>query len=831
MDKSGISSPTKKLSFAPHKIYPNGERNYLVLLITIPLLTLFFFSMAVFQYGSPGFQVDKTRHGLLVSNIFAGHNPVLPGDLIIAINNVPYTKVLGSLLIKLPDQRYSKASITIKRNRQTFTFTPNIIQIHWPTFLNIFWPQLLLITLLLVLGSIALLYAAPEQPADLFFYSLCGFATTIATTIPSHFGLLQPRIISLSFLEITLSNWLAFGAFAHFICRFPKERDLCISRPFLSPIFYILPAAISLTGAFYTAGFTASFFSELQRFRNICLPVIIVGSFLKHYVDQYHLDSPFSRNQIKLFLNAYWLSFAPYLVFYLLPNLIYDRPIISFKIVVLAATILPATYLLALIRYRLLGVDRFISRTIAYVFVILSLSLLYTLSLAVLKHWFFGRNTLSEGIFLIFLIVIAVGFNPLINKIQQWIDKYFFRYRPNDNTLVFEFSRKLASTLQLSRLIVLITEKLPQEMQITKSACLLLGEKHSRLYPTHLRLGSHLWQESALIKQFNQGAQVLFCQEQQEDSQLTQELSELHNAGFSLALPLRGINKLIGVIFIGQRKDGGFFREHDISLLATLANQAALALSNSLQYTSLVKSKEQLETLFSKVVQTEKMAALGEISATLAHEIKNPLAIIRSSAQYLAEDKPEPEIHHEMLQYIIDEVDGLNEIIGNILDLARYKNPRLKSIDLEQYIPLLCNQWINSDEHNPDVHITWLVANGLPLLYADPQQLRQVLLNVIQNSEDAMDTGGNLSLKVEKEQQFAMFYLQDDGRGIPEEHTENLFKKFFTTKKNGLGLGLSVCEQIVRAHQGSITIRNRQKRGTEVLIRLPFQPILTSGPD
>ncbi len=800
-------------------------RKYLLLLAAVPLLLTLFFSWSAFHYGTPGFRVDKTQHGLHISTVFQQNNPAEQGDLIIAVNNEPYWEILGHLALHPNSFGHPPASITVKRNNQAITFAPRLFPVTWPLYFSIVWPHLLLITLFLSLGTLALYRASKGEPARLFFFMLCWFATTIATTLPSHFGLLQPQIISLSFFAITLSNWLAFAAFAHFTCRFPLERDLCAHRPWLIILLYGMPPLLALVPTLYFAGITSAFFSNLQRFRNLALPIIILGSFGKHCIDLRHLKSPFAKNQVKLTLAAYWITFAPYFFFYLLPNLLYDQPLISFRIVLLSATILPAAYLVALLRYRLLGVDQLISRILAYFITISLLTLSYAFLLALIKQWFFGRRIISEGFFLLFLLAIALTLNPLVNRLQRLIDHAFFRYRSNNNILLYTFSQELAATLQFDDLISLIVDKLPGQLHVLKSGLLLFEDHHYRLYPTTISINTPLQPKSGIIRQFNHGTPVIFSQEEQDDEQLNIELHSLRQAGFNLALPLRGnATTLTGILLLGSRKDGGLFREEDIRLLATLANQITIALKNSLHYTSMIESKQQLEILFSKVVQTEKMAALGEMSATLAHEIKNPLGIIRSSAQYLAEAKRSSEITQEMLAYIIDEVDGLNVILSNILGLAKFKDPLFRPIDLHKELPFLCNQWRHSDDHNQDIRIHCKVENQLQVLYGDLQQLRQVLLNLLRNSEDALAGPGNIFLQVQSKGDYVLIQVADDGPGIAEELLDELFSKFFTTKEDGLGLGLTVCRQIIHAHHGSITMNNRKEGGAEVHIRLPFQP-------
>ncbi len=804
------------------------RKNLFFVIIAIPLLMLFIFSFAAFQHGVPGFRVDKSQQGLRVASVVHDINPVQTGDVVVAINGLPYARVLGLLLLPSSTQLVPP-SVTVLRGEETIHFTPVFMPLTWAAYLAVAWPHLLLTTLFLTLGSIALFRAPPGQPVFLFFFMLCAFSNTIASTLPSQFGLLQPEIISLSFVSIALSNWCAFGAFAHFICRFPVERDLFRGRAVSASLLYLVPMAIAVGGALITAGLTENFFTALQRYRNLCVPLLLIGSFGKHIVDLRYLVSPSAKNQVKLSLFAYWPTFAPYLLLYLLPNLLIDQPLISFRIVLLAAVVLPAAHLIALLRYKLLGVDRLISRATAYFIVIVLLTVTYTALLALMKRWFFGRQIFSEDIFLLFLLFIALGITPLINWIQKIIDHYFFRYRPNDNAVLFEFSQKLASALQFSDLVNLINDELPRRIQISKSAFLLIEEKRSRLFPEDLRIGSSPWPESKLFQEFRRGSQAILCLEKQNDPVLNRELSQLCEAGYRLVLSLRGGTTLTGALLLGSRKDGRPYRDHDIQMLVILANQVAVALDNSLHYTSLVKSKEQLETLFTKVVQAKKMASLGEMTATLAHEIKNPLGIIRSSAQYLAKAERPAETREEMLGYIIDEVDGLDSVVSNILGLAKFKKPVLKPIDLQKHISKLCSQWQFSDDHNLRVDIQCSIASRLPLLYADYQQLRQVLLNLFLNSEEAMEDGGTITLSVEEESDFVVMRLQDNGPGIAEEYTDELFKNFFTTKDDGLGMGLTISRQIIAAHHGRITIKNLPEKGVEVEVHLPFRPLVTLG--
>ena len=292
---------------------------------------------------------------------------------------------------------------------------------------------------------------------------------------------------------------------------------------------------------------------------------------------------------------------------------------------------------------------------------------------------------------------------------------------------------------------------------------------------------------------------------------------------------MRTATGMSGLLFIGFRKDGRRFSREDIHLMAALAGQGAIALENARRHESLLESKQQLEKLFNERVQQEKMALVGEMTSMVAHELKNPLGIIHSSAQYLVDGDRPPEVRNEMLRYIVDEVRHLNVSIESLLGMARQPPPKFSLVDLTVELPELIRLWVQSGDHNPRVHVRCRVDQYIDPLYADFRQLRQVFLNLIRNSEEMMPDGGEVILAAESNGDSMVITVMDNGPGIREEDREHLFKSFFTTKEGGLGLGLVVCRQIVKAHNGAIELTGRPEGGTAARIELPLKPLATTG--
>jgi signal transduction histidine kinase len=283
----------------------------------------------------------------------------------------------------------------------------------------------------------------------------------------------------------------------------------------------------------------------------------------------------------------------------------------------------------------------------------------------------------------------------------------------------------------------------------------------------------------------------------------------------------------LGLLLLGEKKSGRSYSGVEIQILATLSNYLAVAVENALMYESIQESKGQLQALFNKVIQSERLAAIGEMTAVLAHEIKNPLGVIRSSAEFLTQSPRSPEVQEELLQYIVEEIDSLTIVVNNIMGLARYKPPELRPIDPVEHLKSLLTRWQTSVEHNPKVSLSLEKHYTGPPIYADGNQVTQVVMNLIKNGEEAMVEGGRLDIGILDDAggRGVLLTFRDSGPGIAEDRLADVFKKFFTSKESGLGLGLAVCEQIVRSHQGSISIANNEGHGATVTVWLPHHPL------
>lgn len=231
-------------------------------------------------------------------------------------------------------------------------------------------------------------------------------------------------------------------------------------------------------------------------------------------------------------------------------------------------------------------------------------------------------------------------------------------------------------------------------------------------------------------------------------------------------------------------------------------------------------SLEQLRATEEKLIREAQLAAVGRLSAGLAHEIRNPLASIKGSAEILADDFPPPHPKRRMLQVLIDEAVRLNDVLTRFLAFARPRPPEKGSFDavkeVEEVVALM-----RSRPEAEGKRILWTGSPGAALrLNADPGQIRQVLINVLLNALQATPAGGETVIGCERRGGELICTVEDGGPGFSPEALANAFTPFFSTKEGGTGLGLALSHRIIEQHGGTIRL-GRRERGGCVEIVLP----------
>jgi two-component system, NtrC family, sensor histidine kinase HydH len=244
----------------------------------------------------------------------------------------------------------------------------------------------------------------------------------------------------------------------------------------------------------------------------------------------------------------------------------------------------------------------------------------------------------------------------------------------------------------------------------------------------------------------------------------------------------------------------------------------ALSWNKSLAREVHLKTEELLASQ-ERLVRSERFAAIGEAAAYVSHEIKNPLMVIGGLAHQVENKEGEPTLK-EKLHIIQSEVQRLETFLGDLRDFTRPATPVMQETNLNEVIHDV-DTLMKEEAKNRGINLVEQLDPQLPTLTADPNQMRQVLLNLMKNAFEAMDSGGRVIIASGAEDNQVWFSVEDTGNGMPPEVLEKVFNPFFTTKKKGTGLGLAVIHKIIADHHGAVNVRSLPDQGTTFRILLP----------
>jgi len=230
-----------------------------------------------------------------------------------------------------------------------------------------------------------------------------------------------------------------------------------------------------------------------------------------------------------------------------------------------------------------------------------------------------------------------------------------------------------------------------------------------------------------------------------------------------------------------------------------------------------------------EILRMDRLVSVGELSSGIAHEIRNPLAGIKTTAQALGEEMEQDDPKREYLNRITKEIDRLNDLLKTFFSFAKPQKLKLMVCNIKEIvneiIPLLIK-----DIANKGINFTEEYAPDLPKVRVDFNQMHQVFLNLFLNAIQAMQKGGELKIKAESiasaplvnpGKDYVQISISDTGKGIPGHDINKVFDPFFTTRPKGIGLGLSITYQIIKKHGGNIKVESKVDRGTTFIITLP----------
>lgn len=309
-----------------------------------------------------------------------------------------------------------------------------------------------------------------------------------------------------------------------------------------------------------------------------------------------------------------------------------------------------------------------------------------------------------------------------------------------------------------------------------------------------------------------------------DEQYLTPTIKTFFETDQMAIVPLVSKEGAVGVLVVDNAITGRLISDQDLEMLKLFAHQIVAALENAVLYDKLRKKVEELEEAHAslknsqeKLIRSERLAAIGELSAKMAHEIRNPLVAIGGFARAMLDHHHYKE-NEEFLKIIVDETKRLERILNNTLTYVRTTEP---SKERQPLRPVIDNALalLNERMIHSGILLSTDFPDSIPDIEFDANQILQAILNILINAVEAMPTGGELELKLYTEPGHVCLSIRDTGEGIHEDYLNNIFDPFFTTKNRGTGLGLVVVHDVFERHGIAFNVESEKNKGTVFFIK------------
>jgi signal transduction histidine kinase len=527
--------------------------------------------------------------------------------------------------------------------------------------------------------------------------------------------------------------------------------------------------------------------------------------------------APLVRRRARVVLAGWVIAFVvplvPMLAFFL-----FGQPV-SFSLLALTGFVYPVSLGYAVARHDLFEADRFVKLSVVYAALTAVVSLVYAAIVFAADRLALGFAVHDNPVFPVaFVLVTLATITPLRERVQAAVDRLFFRGRVDYKATVARVSERLTALLEPAPIVEVVVTTVRD----------VLGVEHVAVWE---RAGDDLvWRgtggrnvlptDAPGLVAFAGLGRTLSRDEVDESPRLRPQRAALRSVFESLEavllVPLARQGRLVGLLAIGPKVSGRPLSADDLDVLRTLANETAAALHTARSVAQLQAARERLQ-------QAEHLAAIGELSAAVAHGIRNPLAGIRIAAQLGLEQVGDNAGVRESLDDVLGAVDRLEAQVRGILDFARPFEPRFEPVEVAALLDDFGGQ-IAAQCERRGVAVDVRIAAGTRSVRADASHLTQVLHELVRNALEAMPHGGRITLAAENvagDAPRVRLVVEDSGSGVPAEQQERIFRLFATTKTGGTGVGLAVARKIVERHGGTLRLETVAPASARFAIELP----------
>jgi signal transduction histidine kinase len=622
--------------------------------------------------------------------------------------------------------------------------------------------------------------------------------------------------------------------FTTFVMFFPRRIKM-LSR--LQKIMILLPPAILLfllpaNPSIYGIGHTF-FYIYLISYLAFSLYIMFI---------KYKISVGIENMQIRyLFMGVIITSFlliATNSIMPILGNAQYAENGPLFTIIFVAST----AYAIKV--HRLLSIEYIIEKGLIY----LALSSLFTsfFIIAGLLSGYSLGDIINNRLFFIalqFILLASVIYQPALMFIQKIADKLLSGRKYDYQKTLLGMSHDITSVIRLKELINLIISNFLSTIKVKEISFIIFDDEKQKYKsaPCDIKTEGRYKKiefdiRSPIAHWLKSNKDILVRDEIESEIDknyfpktdksrfigLQHLRDELERLGMAVWIPVISKDKMTAIICLGYKQAGDMYTDEDIGLFKTVANHVAVALENSVMYSTIAKQYEELKLTKDKLSQADKLASLGSMAAGMAHEIKNPLSSMKVFSQLLHDRYDDPEFRKKFIEIMPKEISRIDRIVEGLLSFARSPEPQLFQVDIKEIMDEVLED-LKGNIEKTEIKVTKKIVPTKIL--ADKDQLSRAFLNIILNAIQAMPGGGSLIIEtsvVESPARSLVVRINDTGHGISQDHLKHIFDPFFTTKHYGTGLGLAITHGIITAHKGAIDIESHVDAGTSVTITLPL---------
>lgn len=495
----------------------------------------------------------------------------------------------------------------------------------------------------------------------------------------------------------------------------------------------------------------------------------------------------------------------------------------------------------AIFRYRLMDISIIFKRTMAYSLsagLIMGFFVVLTLTITKLLSTYTNVDSFKVSIFA--ALFIALLFNPIRNKMQTIIDRLFYKKTYDYYGTLQKVSHDLATMLDIKRIFSFIGDTIFSTLSLNSIYLLAVvpGGGYEVVYHKSFEKGkdkdehpekysesSHTDKEIRKIDKIDFNAVKLL--RPSDDIVIKDELpavvdilgdetvnsirDTLKSFDGEVMVPVFVDDKLSLLMILGAKLSEDIFTDEDVKLLNTISHQMSISVKNA--------------RLYAHKLNSDRLASIGMMSATFAHEIRNPLTSIKTFTQLFPEKFEDAEFRNTFSKIVVDDIGRIDGLIKDLLSFSSKESvPGINTLNVTELVNgVLEHQKGRCEFEKNNISLRKKYKDARINILGDPQKLKRALINIINNGCQAMQENGVLTVDIVSNSKEVDIKISDTGKGMTSQEIAKIFDPFYTTKAMGIGLGLAISKKIIEDHDGRIAVESKLSQGTTFTISLPVE--------